>query len=195
MADFLDRAGRSERMARIRSRDTKPELLLRRSLHALGLRYRLGGAGLPGRPDIVLPRHRAVVFVHGCFWHRHAGCKTASTPKSNTQFWTDKFARNIERDASANRQLASLGWRVFVVWECEIIAKRRIAETAAALAHSIAGGQAHASVMHTLEHAVAAGLAFPGCTSRTKRLAPAADVRLLASTPEPQSYPVDLGDG
>lgn len=137
MADFLDRAGRSERMSRIQSRDTKPELLLRRSLHALGLRYRLGGTGLPGRPDLVFPRHRAAVFVHGCFWHRHPGCKVATTPKSNTSFWTDKFARNVERDGEVALQLVALGWRVFIAWECQIVAKSRLNDTASALARSI----------------------------------------------------------
>jgi DNA mismatch endonuclease (patch repair protein) len=85
---------------------------------------------LPGRPDIVLPKYRAAVFVHGCFWHRHTGCKVASTPKSNTEFWIDKFERNVARDTRVAGELGVLGWRVFVVWECELGSKRRAAEVA-----------------------------------------------------------------
>jgi len=120
VVDFLEPNERSERMSRIRSRDTKPELALRRALHHLGLRFRLGGAGLPGRPDLVLPKHGAVVFVHGCFWHRHDGCKIASVPKSNVEFWVTKFARNVERDARVTNELEALGWRVIVAWECQL---------------------------------------------------------------------------
>lgn len=137
MVDSLSKAERSVRMARIRGKDTKPELLLRRALHALGLRYRLHGKGLPGRPDLVFPRHRAVVFVHGCFWHRHDGCKVASTPKSNTEFWEAKFARNVERDADHVSDLEAQDWRVFVVWECELTGKGKAAAYARNLATSI----------------------------------------------------------
>ncbi|WP_231854368.1 very short patch repair endonuclease [Gluconacetobacter diazotrophicus] len=124
-------------MGRIRSQDTKPEIALRRALHRLGLRFRLGGAGLPGRPDIVLPRHRAAVFVHGCFWHRHPGCKVASTPKSNTDFWVARFDRNVARDGKVMRELQELGWNVFVIWECELSAKSRLSPTATQLAAQI----------------------------------------------------------
>lgn len=110
-------------MGRIPSKDTKPELLLRRALHALGLRYRLHGKDLPGKPDLVFASYRAVVFVHGCFWHRHSSCKVASSPKSNTEFWEAKFARNVERDAANLTALKYRGWRVFVVWECELTGK------------------------------------------------------------------------
>lgn len=106
-------------MSRIKGRDTKPELLLRKALHSLGFRYRLHGA-LPGKPDLVFPRYRTVVFVHGCFWHRHQGCKVASTPKSNTSFWLDKFARNTTRDAEVQAHLRDAGWRVLTVWECAV---------------------------------------------------------------------------
>lgn len=126
MADILDKGQRSERMARIRSRDTKPELLLRRALHAAGFRYRLGGAGLPGKPDIVLPRRRTVIFVHGCFWHRHPGCNVATTPKSNTSFWIDKFERNTARDRRVIAELEAQGWKVLVAWECDVTAKSRL---------------------------------------------------------------------
>lgn len=135
MADFLSPAERSARMARIRSNDTSPEVTLRRALHRLGLRYVLHKKGLPGKPDLVFPKHRTVVFVHGCFWHRHKGCKVASTPKSNTQFWTDKFDRNVARDARVQDELQAQGWRVFVVWECDLQSKARTnlrAETLAA---------------------------------------------------------------
>ncbi len=130
MTDFLSPAERSERMSRIRSRNTKPELVLRRLLHGMGLRYRLGGAGLPGRPDLVFPRHGAIVFVHGCFWHRHLGCKLATTPKSNTAFWEEKFRRNMERDARVADILRRLGWRVKIVWECELSSRNRALNTA-----------------------------------------------------------------
>lgn len=130
MADFLSPAERSARMALIRSNDTSPEVTLRRALHRLGLRYVLRKKGLPGKPDLVFPKHRAVVFVHGCFWHRHHGCKIATTPKSNTQFWTDKFDRNVARDARVQDELQARGWRVFVAWECELNSKTRTELTA-----------------------------------------------------------------
>jgi DNA mismatch endonuclease (patch repair protein) len=107
-------------MSRIRGRDTKPEMALRKVLHGLGLRYRLHAANLPGKPDLVFPRFRTVVFVHGCFWHRHSGCKIATTPKSNTDFWVAKFERNVARDRCTARQLRAAGWRVIVAWECQL---------------------------------------------------------------------------
>lgn len=108
-------------MSGIRGKDTRPELLVRRALHRAGLRFRLAsGRTLPGRPDIVLPRHRAAIFVHGCFWHRHPGCAFAYTPKSNRRFWLRKFAENVERDERNLRALRRLGWRTFVVWECSL---------------------------------------------------------------------------
>ncbi|WP_411506130.1 very short patch repair endonuclease [Brucella anthropi] len=128
---------RSKRMSAIRSKNTKPEVTLRKALHKLGFRYRLGGAGLPGRPDLVLPKYKVAVFVHGCFWHRHAGCKVASTPKSNSEFWSAKFQRNVARDAKVSSELKALGWNVFVIWECELSAKSRLAGTAKRLAAKI----------------------------------------------------------
>lgn len=112
-------------MSRIRSTNTKPEVILRRSLHARGLRYRLGGAGLPGRPDIVFPRHKVALFVHGCFWHCH-GCSIANTPKSNSEFWLAKFERNKARDKRVINEIEELGWRAMVAWECEITPKRSL---------------------------------------------------------------------
>jgi len=101
-----------------RRRDTKPELLVRRHLHAAGLRFRLDVGKLPGRPDIVLSRHHAALFVHGCYWHRHEGCRFATTPKSNINFWTTKFSGNVARDQKSVAALRSLEWRVGIVWEC-----------------------------------------------------------------------------
>lgn len=103
-----------------KSKDTKPEILVRKLLHALGYRFRLCRKDLPGKPDIVLPKYRTVIFVHGCFWHQHAGCKAASRPSTNVEFWEKKFARNRERDARVEAELAALGWRVIVIWECEV---------------------------------------------------------------------------
>lgn len=130
MTDFLSPAERSDRMSRIRGKDTKPEIALRKALHRLGLRYRLHGAGLPGKPDLVFPRYRTVVFVHGCFWHRHSGCNIATTPKSNTQFWLEKFEKNVERDARVVTQLQMMGWKVITVWECELASFTKSQETA-----------------------------------------------------------------
>ena len=119
MTDIVDPMQRSEMMARIRNRDTTPELTVRRIAHRMGLRFRLHRTDLPGRPDLVFPKHRLAVFVHGCFWHRHEGCRHASTPKSRITFWTEKFAANVERDARQEAALRALGWRVLVIWQCE----------------------------------------------------------------------------
>lgn len=105
-------------MSGIRGKDTKPELRVRSHLHRAGLRYRLH-ATLPGKPDLVFPRHRTVVFVHGCFWHRHKNCRYSTTPRSNFAFWQAKFAANVKRDALVQEQLAELGWRVLVIWGCQ----------------------------------------------------------------------------
>jgi DNA mismatch endonuclease (patch repair protein) len=106
-------------MSRIRSRDTKPEIAVRSLLHRMGYRFRLHSQHLPGRPDIVLPRYRTVIFVHGCYWHRHKGCRYAYTPKSRVDFWTGKFSENVERDQRREHELRALGWNVLIVWECE----------------------------------------------------------------------------
>ena len=120
MPDIVTPERRSRMMSGIRGRDTRPELAVRRYLHSQGLRYRLHVRDLPGRPDIVLPRHRTVVFVHGCFWHRHNGCRFAYTPKSRADFWLPKLEGNVVRDARDQRRLRDLGWRIAVVWECEV---------------------------------------------------------------------------
>lgn len=111
---------RSRRMALVRSIDTKPEMLVRRLLHRMGYRYRLHRRDLPGTPDLAFTSRRAVIFVHGCFWHRHAGCSLARLPKSRTEFWTSKLEGNRERDARKIDALEALGWRVLTVWECEL---------------------------------------------------------------------------
>lgn len=110
---------RSDIMRAVKRAHTGPEIVVRRALHALGLRFRLHRRDLPGSPDIVLPRFRTVVFVHGCFWHRHLGCRYASVPKSRQEYWLPKFKANVERDAKKEAQLRELGWRVLVIWECE----------------------------------------------------------------------------
>ena len=119
MADVVDAATRSRMMSKIRSQDTKPELLVRRHLHARGLRYVLGGAGLPGRPDLVFPRWKVAVFVHGCFWHWHA-CHLSRLPASNRKFWRAKLNNNQTRDAVSLLSLLSAGWRVATIWECSL---------------------------------------------------------------------------
>jgi DNA mismatch endonuclease (patch repair protein) len=118
--DSLTKEHRSWNMSRIRAKDTKPELVVRSILHGMGYRFRLNNTVLPGRPDIVLPRYRVVVFVHGCFWHRHEGCRYAYTPKSRIDFWQHKFELNIRRDKQVAVQLEELKWGQLVLWECEI---------------------------------------------------------------------------
>lgn len=120
MTDIMNSQIRSKVMANIRGRDTKPELFLRRALHAQGFRFRVNLRRLPGSPDIVLTKWRAAVFVHGCFWHRHDGCRKATTPSTNTDFWTAKFGANVARDQRALDSLAALKWRTAVVWECAL---------------------------------------------------------------------------
>ena len=116
----------SRRLAAVRGRDTAPELAVRRALHALGFRIRLHRGDLPGRPDIVLPRYRTVVMVHGCFWHRHEGCALAQTPVRNAPAWEAKFAANAARDETNRAALEALGWRVLVAWECETRDRQRL---------------------------------------------------------------------
>ena len=117
--DHLTPKMRSWNMSRIRGTDTKPEVLVRSMLHRAGYRFRKNVSTLPGKPDIVLPKYKTVIFVHGCFWHRHKGCKDATTPKSNKTFWKKKFERNVSNDRKHVRDLKKLGWKVVAVWECE----------------------------------------------------------------------------
>ena len=118
--DNLTPGQRSRNMAAIGSKDTKPEIQFRSLLHRMGYRFRLHRKDLPGKPDVVLPKHRCVIFVHGCFWHRHSGCKDSTTPKSNTEFWTEKFRKNVARDRKNLLRLKEEGWKVIVVWQCEL---------------------------------------------------------------------------
>jgi DNA mismatch endonuclease (patch repair protein) len=122
VADVVDAATRSRMMASIRGRDTKPEMLLRRTLHRKGFRFRLHRKDLPGRPDIVLPSRKIAIFVHGCFWHRHENCRFATTPSTRPDFWRKKFEGNVERDARVETQLLANGWRVATIWECSLAA-------------------------------------------------------------------------
>lgn len=117
--DTFSPEARSEIMRRVRSANTTPELLVRRLLHRAGYRFTLANKHLPGNPDIVLPRYRTVVFVHGCFWHRHRGCREATMPASNVAYWSAKLERNRVRDRQNGRRLRQLGWRVVIVWECQ----------------------------------------------------------------------------
>ncbi len=117
--DKLTKEKRSWNMSRIRGKDTKPEVIVRSLLHKMGYRFRLHVKTLTGCPDIVLPKYKAVIFVHGCFWHRHPGCKYAYTPKSRQDFWTKKFQKTVERHEIVTRELEGQGWKTLVLWECE----------------------------------------------------------------------------
>jgi DNA mismatch endonuclease (patch repair protein) len=118
--DSVSPKRRSEIMSRVTGKNTRPEIVVRKLLHGLGYRFRLHRKDLPGRPDVVLPKWRTVVFIHGCFWHRHVGCPNTRTPKSRIEFWTSKFEENIQRDRITRERLEALGWRVLVIWECEL---------------------------------------------------------------------------
>lgn len=120
MADTLTSERRSWNMSRIRGRNTGPEMRLRSLLHRAGFRFRLHAKQLPGRPDVVLPRYRTAIFVHGCFWHRHPGCRSATTPSTRREFWQEKFDGNVSRDARNRAALEAAGWTVLTVWECEL---------------------------------------------------------------------------
>lgn len=120
-------------MRAVKSRDTKPEIAVRRLVHGLGLRFRLGGAGLAGKPDLVLPRHKLAVFIHGCFWHGHACPRGAREPMTNRDYWIAKIARNKARDARVKRELRAAGWRVLVIWECALRDERELGRRVSAL--------------------------------------------------------------
>lgn len=120
MTDVFSKSKRSEVMSRIKGQNTKPELVVRSLLHRLGYRFRLHRTTLPGKPDIVLPRFKTVIFVHGCFWHRHKDCRFAYTPKSRTDFWLKKLESNVIRDIQVKSDLEVLGWQVITIWECEL---------------------------------------------------------------------------
>lgn len=119
--DKITSEQRSQIMRRVKSRNTAPEMIVRSLLHGIGYRFRLHDAGLPGTPDIVLPRHRKIIFVHGCFWHGHQGCPAAARPTTNVEFWAKKLDKNIERDKSQIEKLEKSGWKVLIVWECQTV--------------------------------------------------------------------------
>ena len=127
MTDRISPENRSRLMSRIKGKDTKPEMIVRRWLHANGYRFRLHRRDLPGTPDIVLPKWRLAIFVHGCFWHRHEGCPKATMPDTHREFWEEKFRRNVERDRESRARLREMGWNVIVVWECETNREDRLA--------------------------------------------------------------------
>ncbi|MCY4305947.1 MAG: DNA mismatch endonuclease Vsr [Aestuariivita sp.] len=120
MVDRISSSHRSWNMSRIRGKDTKPEMILRSLLWRAGFRYRLHDKRLPGKPDLVLPKHNTVIFVNGCYWHRHQGCSKVTVPKTNKAFWQQKFDNTVARDARKTSELIECGWRVIIVWECEL---------------------------------------------------------------------------
>ncbi|WDI40219.1 very short patch repair endonuclease [Bremerella sp. P1] len=126
--DTLTPSQRSERMSRVRSKDTKPELRVRKLIHGMGYRYRLHVRKLPGNPDLVFASRRRVIFVHGCFWHRHRGCPNCRLPKSKLDFWEPKLESNARRDTRNQRELRKLGWKVLVIWECQTKDVERLTE-------------------------------------------------------------------
>ena len=137
MADKLDTQQRHHCMSRIRGKDTKPELLVRKGLHSRGFRFRLQDRNLPGRPDIVLPKYGVAIMINGCFWHGHGGCRYATKPKSNIEFWETKIARNKHRDEVTSAHLEALGWTVIIVWECELRGKEKAEARIQTLAEEI----------------------------------------------------------
>jgi len=148
MVDVLSPEQRRLNMSRIRGRDTKPEMLVRRGLHARGLRYKLHDRTLPGRPDLVFPKYRTAVFVHGCFWHAH-GCLLSKLPTSRRDFWTKKLEGNICRDRKAVEALRAMGWRVLVVWECALRGPHRMSYEAlvdSAASYIMNGGELPAEI-------------------------------------------------
>lgn len=137
MADVFDSAKRSKIMRSIQSKDTSPELKIRKALHAQGYRFRLHDNTLPGCPDLVLPKYKAVIQVRGCFWHQHEGCKKSRIPKTKVEYWEIKLKRNIMRDLEADRKLADIGWTVLVVWECEIRGQDKLKAMVESLAQKL----------------------------------------------------------
>jgi len=118
--DSLTQERRSWNMRQIRSKDTKPEILIRKALWRMGYRFRIHYKKLPGKPDVVIIKHKLAIFIHGCFWHRHDGCIEASKPKTNSEYWENKISKTMERDKEHNAEIIQLGWRVIIIWECEI---------------------------------------------------------------------------
>lgn len=142
MADRMTRQQRHLCMSHIRSKDTKPEMAVRKGLFAAGVRYRLNVSALPGTPDIVLKKYNTAIFVNGCFWHGHSGCRHFVMPQTNRQFWQDKIERNIRRDAAVKTRLEALGWKVIVLWECELNTSARRKETMGRLLEALKDNEA-----------------------------------------------------
>lgn len=139
--DKLSQQRRSENMRQIRSKDTAPELTLRRMVHAMGYRFRLHRKDLPGKPDLVFPGRRKIIFLHGCFWHQHKGCREGRLPGTRQEYWAPKLARNIERDALSEAALKSAGWDVLTLWECEV--EKDIPAVSKQLRHFLGAGRRH----------------------------------------------------
>jgi DNA mismatch endonuclease (patch repair protein) len=153
VADIMSKEERSARMSLIHSASTKPELRLRHALWNLGFRYRVNDSRLPGSPDIVFPKYRTAIFIHGCFWHGHLNCKVSHIPKTNTNFWTAKVARNQERDQEVWRQLEAKGWSVLIVWECEL-KKAALEDTVFSVAQEIVrNGESYRNTLEERKHA------------------------------------------
>lgn len=153
MADIVDRQTRSRMMSGIRGKNTRPEMRLRKALFAKGFRYRVNDRRLPGRPDIVLPRYRAVVMVHGCFWHQHENCRFATVPATRKDFWTAKFEANRKRDQVVQAELTRIGWRCAIVWECGLKGPQA-EETVEAISSWLASGKhedANAAMLQTVK--------------------------------------------
>ena len=176
MADVLSTEERSRLMSRIRGRDTKPEMVVRRGLHALGLRFRLHDRRLPGRPDLVLPKYQTAVFVHGCFWHAH-GCALSKLPGTRVEFWKQKLDANVARDRAAVQALRDAGWRVLLVWECAFRGPGRLGEDealrqSAAFIKAVGPGQHSVESLRTGENAhVAMTYVAPHATPRRRKAA------------------------
>ncbi len=138
MADVHNKATRSYNMSRIKGKDTKPELLVRRFLHAQGFRYKLHDKNLPGKPDIVLPKYQTVIFIHGCFWHGHKNCKYFSVPKTRSEWWLNKIEGNKRNDRKASTALKKQGWKIITVWECQLKANK-LSQTLSHIVSEITG--------------------------------------------------------
>ena len=134
--DHLTPEKRSWNMSRIKSKNTTPEMYMRSALHHAGYRFRLHVKTLPGKPDIVLPKYKTVIFIHGCFWHRHKGCRRATMPSTNKEYWTKKFQQTIERDKKEQRVLKNLNWQVIVIWECELNNKDTLDDIIMKISHA-----------------------------------------------------------
>lgn len=125
MSDIFSKDKRSDIMSKISNKNTKPEILVRKYLFANGFRFRINDKRFPGKPDILLPKYKAAIFVNGCFWHGHENCKAATLPTSNTDYWANKITSNMERDKKVHAQLEQMGYRVFIIWQCQLKAKEK----------------------------------------------------------------------